>query len=292
MLSGPDKWREAKIDPLTIPLSNELSISTIVGYPHAGNDVFACLGLWRDKETEFYLKIGRHIDADLSNEAAVLKEMLLYGLPVPEVYSQGVHAGYEYLVLSAMPGYRLSYLLRGDQSEHYKKSLPIMLQEMGALLGHIHSLPLEWRPVPRRRQHSIPEIAAENPLGKEMSEIVGWLGRNVPPQTKPIFIHGDFHYANVLWEKDNISAILDWELAGIGWREFDLAWATILRPSQNFMKKESEVEEFLKGYCQTAEYDGRALKWCQKLIYCHFLNMKSNWDDAEYLDAAMIAARH
>jgi aminoglycoside phosphotransferase len=111
MLSGPDKWREAKINPLTIPLSNELSISKIVGYPHAGNDVFACLGLWHDKETEFYLKVGRHIDADPSNEAAILKEMLLCGLPVPEVYSQGMHAGYEYLALSAMPGYRLSELL-------------------------------------------------------------------------------------------------------------------------------------------------------------------------------------
>ncbi len=292
MLSGPEKWREAKINPLTIPLSNKLSISKIVGYPHAGNDVFACLGLWHDKETEFYLKVGRHIDADLSNEAAILKKMILYGLPVPEVYLQGMYEGYEYLALSPMPGERLSTLLCGAQSEHYNKSLPMMLQKMGELLGRIHSLPLKWRSVPHRRQHSIPEIAAENPLSKELSELVGWLSRNIPPQSEPIFIHGDFHYANVLWEKDSISAILDWELAGMGWREFDLAWATVLRPSQNFMKKKSEIEKFLKGYCQTAEYDGKALNWCQKLIYCHFMNMKSIWDDAEYLDAAMSAARH
>ena len=33
------------------------------------------------------------------------------------------------------------------------------------------------------------------------------------------FIHGDFHYANVLWKQNDISGVLDWEYSGRGFKE-------------------------------------------------------------------------
>ncbi|OGR95456.1 MAG: hypothetical protein A2016_06160 [Elusimicrobia bacterium GWF2_62_30] len=251
--------------------------------------MFACSGSQHDREIDFYLKISRHCDADLSNEAAILVEMRRFGLPVPRVYSQGEHKGAAYLALAAMPGERLSALLSGGSSRHYRERLPELLFGMGRMLGHIHSLPLLWRPVKLRRQHGLPKLSGENPLFKELQPVLKWLEGHIPERSKSVFVHGDYHYANVLWENEEISAVLDWELCGAGWREFDLAWATILRPSQQFLKTEKEVEAFLGGYRKAAQYDAEALRWCRKLGYCHFLNNKGTWRKKEYQEAALSA---
>jgi len=287
MITGPLKWREPIVDPFKIPFNNGLSLHKIAGYPHAGNDVFACSGSLRDKAADFYLKISRHCDADLSNEAAVLGEMQRVGLPVPRVYSQGEHEGAAYLAVAAMPGERLSALLNGSRSQHYRQKLPELLFRMGRMLGNIHSLPLLWRPVKLRRQHDLPGLFGENPLFQKLQPVLKWLEGHIPERSKSVFVHGDYHYANVLWENDDISAILDWELCGAGWREFDLAWATILRPSQQFLKTAIEVDAFLCGYREAAQYDAEALRWCQKLVYCHFLNSKGTWHENEYQKAAL-----
>ncbi len=71
---------------------------------------------------------------------------------------------------------------------------------------------------------------------------------NQSSQTHTCFVHGDFHYANLLWKDGHISGILDFELAGIGDRDFDIAWALILRPGQKFMRTEEELREFIAGY--------------------------------------------
>ena len=157
---------------------------------------------------------------------------------------------------------------------------------MGQTLARIHTLPLPWRPVRDRRQHHIPVVADGNPLPAEISDTAEWLRGNRPSPTTRVFVHGDYHYANLLWEGQSVSAILDWELCGMGWREFDLAWATTLRPSQTFLTTEAEVQAFLDGYRQLSDCDDRAFRWCRALIYCHFLSMRDTWDDEMYKRAA------
>ncbi|NTV37603.1 MAG: aminoglycoside phosphotransferase family protein [Anaerolineales bacterium] len=240
-----------------------------------------------EREIEFYLKVARHSDADLGNEAAALQAVGQFDLAVPRVVSFGHHEGHEYLAVSAMPGKRLSALLTGEDEPVYKGLLHGMLRTMGRNLAEIHKLPLNWKPVHERRQHKLPVLADGTPVEKELKSTVAWLRKNPPLRSVPVFIHGDHHYANLLWQKETISAILDWELCGMGWREFDLAWAVAFRPSQLFLSTHEELETVLTGYREVAEYDDSAFLWCLKLIYCHFLNIKSIWEDEAYRRIAL-----
>ncbi len=291
MVTGPVKWREPCVDPLVISFNNDLSVLAVVGYPHAGNDVFACIGTQNGQQIEFYLKVARHFDADLENEAAALQAVGQFGLPVPKVLSFGRYAEREYLALSPMPGQRLSALLQSEEGPTYRSFLHGMLREMGRSLARIHSLPLDWRPVRERRQHKLPVLADGNPVQKELEATLAWLSNNPPPHSAPVFIHGDHHYANLLWRMQSISAVLDWELCGKGWREFDLAWAIAFRPSQQFLNTREELESVLAGYQELADFDRTAFLWCLKLIYCHFLNQRGVWEDGEYRSVALEAMK-
>jgi aminoglycoside phosphotransferase (APT) family kinase protein len=54
-------------------------------------------------------------------------------------------------------------------------------------------------------------------------ELHGWLATNVPPQSAPAIVHGDFRLDNLLVDttdtpegRDRITAVLDWEMATLG----------------------------------------------------------------------------
>ena len=91
--------------------------------------------------------------------------------------------------------------------------------------------------------------------------------------------HGDFHYANILWREKRLVGVLDWELAGIGNKEFDIAWSIINRPSQKFLKTKEEVEEFLRGYKSVGEYNRDYVEYYMVLVYSHFISFNTNTKD-------------
>ena len=88
------------------------------------------------------------------------------------------------------------------------------------------------------------------------------------------------HYGNVLWRNKKICAILDYELAGISNKEFDIAWCIINRPGQKFMNSKIEVEAFLKGYGKINSFNYEFIIYYMALIYLHFY--KLGYKDADY----------
>jgi aminoglycoside phosphotransferase (APT) family kinase protein len=98
-------------------------------------------------------------------------------------------------------------------------------------------------------------------------EIVLWLQHNPPPETDTVFVHGDLNDANALVEEGRITAILDWESAGLGWREYELAW--ILRERRNYMNTTESRQAFLEGYSSVTSYDEDALRWCEVMNCLH-----------------------
>ena len=71
---------------------------------------------------------------------------------------------------------------------------------------------------------------------------------------------------------------MDFELAGIGIKEFDIAWAIILRPGQKFLKTSIEVETFLNGYKKLGTFNREYVKYYMILIYSWFYKI----GDEEY----------
>ena len=269
-MKHPDKWRET-IDPFSLPYKS-FKPTEILGYPHAGNDVFHARGIYDGKEVRAYIKAARQKGAAIENEVAILSQ--LHSSIYPTVIDYGF-TGTTFSVTLELPGERLSVIVGENET---LESLTYM-EEYGAALAKLHQLSISAEPVKDRRFFHAPPDELLNSLGLE--ECKGFFV-NPPKDAVQCFCHGDFHYANILWNNHHISGILDFELSGIGNRDFDIAWAMFRRPGQKFMKTEAEQATFLQGYQRIAPCDPKAVKYYMAQCYVYFLQFSG--DDTEYCD--------
>ena len=266
----PDKWRET-IDPFSLPYKS-FKPTEILGYPHAGNDVFYARGLFEDNEVNVYIKVARQQGTAIENEVAILSQ--LHAPVYPTVIDYGLD-GTPFSVTLELSGERLSTIVGDNET---LESLAFM-EEYGMTLARLHQFSICADRVKDRRFFHAPSDELLKSLGLE--EYKSFFA-NPPKEFVRCFCHGDFHYANILWNNHHISGILDFELSGIGNRDFDIAWAMFRRPGQKFMKTEAEQESFLCGYQQVAPCDRAAVKYYMVQCYVYFLQFSG--DDAEYCD--------
>lgn len=262
MNSQPEKWRDT-VDPFTLPLS-KFRLREVLGYPHAGNDVFYAAGAYEGQPCTAFLKVERQKGADLKNEAAVLRTLPYPYKPRLLEYVPGPPAC---LATEECGGQRLSVIVKNaGRSE----ALDYM-EPYGAALAQLHSLEIPWADVKHRRFFGLPQ---PDYLEKHhLEKYAAFLSCHPPEGESRCFVHGDFHYANILWKDGRISAVLDYELSGRGVREFDLAWAVVLRPGQQFLKTSEERERFLKGYRTAQDFSYPAFRYYYILAALWFYGM-------------------
>lgn len=279
------KWRELLVDPFALDLGSHFRLEQVLGYPPGGNDVLLCRGRYKGQPVEFYLKLPRHKDANFANEAAALIHLTKTPIPAPRVLAFGQYAETEteFLAITAMPGQRMSGKLAEDHWQPARNNIAPYLVKIAESLANIHALDLDWQPVNPRTQFFIPTVVdVDNPSEDWLKEQIFWLEENKPERSAPCFVHGDHHYANLLWQGGEISAVLDWELCGIGWREFDIACNLLPRPGQQFLNALEQYKVFLDAYRQQQDFDDFSVAWCFCLIATHFLSLRSFWEDQAY----------
>ncbi len=269
-MKHPEKWRET-CDPFALPYTKFRPVE-ILGYPHAGNDVFHARGMCEGRAVTAYIKAARQAGAALQNEAELLQRLDFPHLP------KLLDCGFgktPFSVTEELPGQRLSVLLgenEGLESLHY-------MEEYGETLAKFHRLRPEAAPVADRKFFHMPPAEMLERAG--LSFLADYFA--APPGERTLcFCHGDFHYANVLWENGHISAVLDLELAGYGDRDFDIAWALLRRPGQKFMKTREELQLFLRGYSACGAYNAAAVVYYMAQAYVYFLQFSQN--DREYCE--------
>lgn len=265
----PEKWRETA-DPFVLPYRH-FSLLEVLGYPHASNDVFQAKGLYHGQEVEAYIKVARRRDADLENELHTIRS--IHCDLAPEIIDHDEEQK-QFCVSLARPGMRLSMIL-GDNAD--LASLDY-LYEYGQTLAKLHGQQGTFPDVKDRKFFHIPDRQYLAELGLEY--VHDYLTANQPKEITKCFCHGDFHYANILWQDKHMSAILDFELSGWGNREFDIAWALIRRPGQRFMKTPREVSLFLDGYLSVGSCRVDDVEYYMILIYSYFYAVGD--DDPEY----------
>ena len=75
----PDKWRNT-IDPFTLNY-HTFRLTEVIGYPHAGNDVFHVKGICNGEEITAYIKVARQMGAAIENEVAIMRQFALPIIP-------------------------------------------------------------------------------------------------------------------------------------------------------------------------------------------------------------------
>ena len=134
----PEKWRET-CDVFALPY-HSFRPTEILGYPHAGNDVFHVRGLCQGRRVTAYVKAPRRNGgAGIRNEALVLSRLALP--PAPEVLDAGT-GDMSFLVTAEKPGRRLSVIV-GDNAGGAALSY---MEEYGEALARLHTLRPEVPP--------------------------------------------------------------------------------------------------------------------------------------------------
>jgi aminoglycoside phosphotransferase (APT) family kinase protein len=95
-----------------------------------------------------------------------------------------------------------------------------------------------------------------------------WLAANRPAPSPPYLVHGDYRMGNLIVDRSNLAAVLDWELVHVGEFYEDLAWFCIRAwrfgaPADRGAGGLGNVEDFLRSYEKAggATVDRAAFRW-------------------------------
>ena len=127
------------------------------------------------------------------------------------------------------------------------------LNKMVGILKNIHNVDTKILPtLPCRCDptYDLFEFLPNEKINKELKAILK--GYDTSYSGKPVLLHGDFWPGNILWTKDEISGVLDWEYAAVGDPVSDLAVAS-LELKYDYGKR--GVDRFLDLYSKNFSID-------------------------------------
>ena len=184
-------------------------------------------------------------------EFALLKSLHEMGLPVPQplyLDASGARIGDPYLVIDFVNG---------------ESGVPQGLGEncvvpMARMLARIHQQPPSGTPELPVRTNPLPEVFDFLPEGEEWQAVEQILRQqqDTDYQGKHCLLHGDFWPENILWQGDEIAAVLDWEDAALGDPLSDLASA---RVELRYLFGRDVMDRFSAVYALVSEIDPHRL---------------------------------
>ena len=171
--------------------------------------------------------------ASLQDEAALLRRVAHYGVPVPAVaftLPENSAAGEGY-AMARMTGETVGTRILKDPTLAQARAQ--MAAQCGTILARLHQVDLDGlkglvRATPAQALASLEKrLAATGQDRPVFVYALAWLQENLPPCDHLTLVHGDFRNGNVVVTPDGISAVLDWELAHIGAPASDLGWLCV-----------------------------------------------------------------
>lgn len=169
---------------------------------------------------------GRAIEA----QVAALRTVGSSAVPVPVLRWWDVDEGFDgrpFLVMERAPG---------AVPTGWHRLAPDRRAALAAravdVLADLHAIPLVDTPLAGRRTHPLMTMdglatALERfpTVPVPVARALDWLRARCPDPVDPAVIaHGDFRMGNLAVVRDDIAAVLDWELTAPGPRELDLVW--------------------------------------------------------------------
>ena len=198
-----------------------------------------------------------HSNLNIDQEFELLKKLQLTDIPVPKIISNNVLFSTDnkkYIGMEFVQG------IDGPSSELSQANL----QEMAVILSKIHSQDISQFTSLPKRINPLEELFTFMPKGYEWKELKKYLKglKDVSFQGNKTLLHGDFWPQNLIWQKDSIIAVLDWEDASIGDPMSDLAVSCL---ELRYKNGRNGMYEFIQKYSNYHKINNYRLKlW---LIY-------------------------
>jgi aminoglycoside phosphotransferase (APT) family kinase protein len=220
---------------------------------------------------------GGLLETDRGVEFTVLRALEATDVPAPRARwldATGEWLGRPSLVMRREPGVCDYFVVNGDRPGSARLRLA---ERFCDLLAQVHLVDWEtagmgaflddpgpsaaiveldrWEAVLRRDQlEAYPEL--------ELAMV--WLRDSAPRSPATVLVHGDFKPGNVLLEGDEITALLDWELAHLGDPMEDLGWVTQpLRVKEHLIPGVWERRDLFERYARATgfEVDETSVAW-------------------------------
>lgn len=206
---------------------------------------------------------GGLIATDRGVEFAVLQALETSGLPTPIARwldKDGAVFGRPSLIMRRLPG-ACDYLVLRNETRPLSERRGLA-RELCELMSQVHSV--DWKacglgevltdPGPAAAQtelaawtHILRQSALEP--WPELEYAITVLGEHAPLAARTALIHADFKPGNVLLEGNQVTALLDWELAHLGDPMEDLGWVTQpLRAAEHTIVGAWEAQDLILHY--------------------------------------------
>jgi aminoglycoside phosphotransferase (APT) family kinase protein len=197
---------------------------------------------------------GALLDTDLTAEYHIYRALNDSDIAAPRAFcleeSEDTPFGGPFFVMDFIEGRAANMFQRSDRAwleEDWNGSRQIA-EDMVQNLARIHALPtdhfgdvpeLDFLDVVQRWR----EVYEEKHLIRDpvVEEAYNWLAENVPQDTWPGLVHGDYRIGNTLVDDGRVRAILDWELAYRGDVRFDLGYLLLEREAGKHLRPRSEL---------------------------------------------------
>ncbi len=228
-------------------------------------------------------------NTDVLRQAPLLDALARNGVPVPRLRWSGPDTKWfevPYLIVEKLPGAVFSQQEPDPSFGLSPASVHPLYEQAVSVLARIHQL--DWRTdlaaweEPRALEQ---EIRYWDPILAKSAE-PGWIAEaervrdqllaRLPDSPRVGLFHGDFHTANILYDRGRLVAVLDWEIAGIGAQLLDLGWLIMFNDPQCWAASARPIDavpssaELIATYQDAAGEPARDIVWFRALAGYRF----------------------
>jgi aminoglycoside phosphotransferase (APT) family kinase protein len=254
--------------------------------------------------------------ADIVRQAKIISSLRDTPVPVPPVLWYGDEAaffGRPYSVVEFLNGEKLS------DAPFAPDKMATLARKGIALLAALHTLDWETRrdafgePLPldeelKRLDYLLDRPTLDPAVVARAPELRERLRSSIPTDARIGCVHGDFQWANVLFNDERPIALIDWEIASIGPTLIDVGWVSFFADPESWIEvgeprvRPLTPNEILDAYAGTASFpvNSREVTWFRAFAGYRFgvitcfnlmLHRRGKRDDPHWEEIAISAPR-
>jgi aminoglycoside phosphotransferase (APT) family kinase protein len=181
--------------------------------------------------------------ADIPRQARIMAALNAQGLPVPAIVATSEEAvvdGRPFVLMEAIHGDRVEQAIdAGSNPLQLASSAVEVLRRLQAVpcentgIGGEDPMPLEGEVA--RWTWLMERAPAE--LTGQAPRLAQLLVERQPQPGRPVLVHGDYHFGNMLFDGGRVAAVVDWEIAQLGQPLLDLCCISLSHVSAESVRE-------------------------------------------------------